>query len=160
MLIRAFSQHDLAPLTDLTIETFRPFYEDSFRPLTGDVIFAIQHGNWRDDHRKQVAELHAPERHAYVAVAEAEDGIAGYVAWSVEPVGRKGTVTILAVSAKHRRHRVGTALCEHAFAEMRALGAELVEIGTGGDPFHAPARALYERLGCTPFPAMVYFRRL
>jgi ribosomal protein S18 acetylase RimI-like enzyme len=160
MLIRAFTQHDLAPLTELTIETFRPFYEDSFRPLVGEAVFANQHGNWRDDYRKQVAELHAPERHTYVAVAEAEDGIAGYVAWSVDPARRNGSVTILAVSAKHRRHHVGTALCEHAFEKMRTLGAEVVEIGTGGDPFHAPARALYERLGCTPLPVVVYYRQL
>ena len=99
MLIRAFTRHDLAPLTELTIETFRPFYEDSFRPLVGEAVFANQHGNWRDDYRKQVAELHAPERHTYVAVAEAEDGIAGYVAWSVDPARRNGSVTILAVSA-------------------------------------------------------------
>ncbi|MFB6679199.1 GNAT family N-acetyltransferase [Streptomyces sp. NPDC056390] len=160
MLIRAFSQHDLAPLTELTIETFRPFYEDSFRPLMGEVIFTVQHGNWRDDYRKQVAELHAPERHAYVAVAEIEDGIAGYVAWSAVPADRKGCVTVLAVSAKHRRHHVGTALCEHAFEEMRTRGAEVVEIGTGGDQFHAPARALYEELGCISLPAAVYFRQL
>lgn len=160
MLIRAFTQHDLAPLTELTIETFRPFYEDSFRPLVGEAVFANQHGNWRDDYRNQVAELHAPERHTYVAVAEAEDGIAGYVAWSVDPARRNGSVTILAVSPKHRRHHVGTALCEHAFERMRTLGAEVVEIGTGGDPFHAPARALYERLGCTPLPVTVYYRQL
>ena len=41
--------------------------------------------------------------------------------------------------------------CASTPSEMRALGAEVVEIGTGGDPFHAPARALYEKLGCTPF---------
>jgi ribosomal protein S18 acetylase RimI-like enzyme len=160
MLIRAFSQHDVAPLTELTIETFRPFYEDSFRPLVGDVVFANRHGTWRDDYRKQVAGLHAPERHAYVAVAEVEDSIAGYVAWSVDPAQGYGSVTILAVSAKHRRHRLGTALCEHAFEEMRTLGAEVVEIGTGGDPFHAPARGLYESLGCTPLPVTVYYRQL
>ncbi|MET8987210.1 GNAT family N-acetyltransferase [Nonomuraea wenchangensis] len=108
----------------------------------------------------QIAELHAPERRTYVAVAEAEDGIAGYVAWSVDPTRRNDSVTILAVSAKHRRHHVGTALCEHAFEKMRTLGAEVVEIGTRGDPFHAPARALYERLGCTPLPVTVYYRQL
>ncbi|RVU23934.1 GNAT family N-acetyltransferase [Streptomyces antnestii] len=160
MLIRAFTQHDLAPLTELTIDTFRPFYEDSFRPVMGEAVFAVQHGNWRDDYREQVAELHAPERHAYVAIAEAEASIAGYVAWSVDPARNKGEVTILAVSAQHQRQGVGTALCEHAFAQMRALGAEVVEIGTGGDQFHAPARALYEALGCTPHPLTVYFRQL
>ncbi|MEV7796236.1 GNAT family N-acetyltransferase [Streptomyces sp. NPDC087512] len=115
---------------------------------------------WRNDYRKQVAELHAPERHTYVAVAEADGTIVGYVAWSVAPVHKKGVITILAVSAQHRRHHVGRALCEYAFEEIRALGAGVVEIGTGGDQFHAPARALYEALGCTPLPLTVYFRQL
>jgi len=51
-------------------------------------------------------------------------------------------------------------LCECAFGEMRALGAEVVEIGTGADPFHTPARALYERLGCTQLPIAVYYKQL
>ncbi|MBJ6616423.1 GNAT family N-acetyltransferase [Streptomyces sp. I4(2020)] len=171
MRIRAFTPRDLASLTDLTIETFRPFYEDSFRPLVGETVFANQHGDWRDDYRREVPRLHAPERHRYVAVAEAGDdndngdgddgdGLAGYVAWSVDPDRRNGSISHLAVSAQHRRHHVGTALCEHAFAHMRSLGAEVVEIGTGGDPFHAPARALYERLGCTALPTAVYYRQL
>lgn len=160
MRIRSFVQHDLARLTELTIDTFRPFYEDYFRPLVGEVIFANQHGAWRDDYRTQVAELHDPSQHKYVAVAETNDVIAGYVAWAVNPVRRSGTVTILAVSPGHRRRHAGFALCEHAFGQMRGLGAEVVEIGTGGDPFHAPARALYESLGCTPLPVAVYYRQL
>ncbi|MEU4834637.1 GNAT family N-acetyltransferase [Streptosporangium sp. NPDC023615] len=160
MLIRPFARHDLARLTELTIETFRPFYEDSFRPLVGEVVFANQHGDWRGDYRREVAGLHAPDRHMYVAVAEIGDAVAGYVAWSVDVARGNGTVSHLAVSAGHRRHRTGTALCEHAFDRMRALGAEVVEIGTGGDPFHAPARALYEKLGCVPLPVVVYYRRL
>ncbi|MGW0889644.1 GNAT family N-acetyltransferase [Saccharopolyspora sp. NPDC002578] len=160
MLIRAFARDDLATLTELTINTFRPFYEDVFRPLVGEVVFANQHGDWREDYRKQVAELHAPQRHTYVAVAELGGAVTGYVAWSVDPARRSGTVTLLAISAEHRRQGVGTALCEHAFDAMRALGAEVVEIGTGGDPFHAPARSLYERLGCVPLPVTAYYRRL
>ncbi|GAA3135981.1 hypothetical protein GCM10010466_28440 [Planomonospora alba] len=133
-LIRLFVQHDLARLTESTVETFRPFYEDHFRPLVGEVVFANQHGNWRGDCCEQVAGLHDPGLNKYVAVAEIEDAVAGYAAWSVEPARGNGTVTHLAVSAEHRRHHVGTALCEHAFGEMWALGAEAVELGTGGDP--------------------------
>ncbi|MFJ9179657.1 GNAT family N-acetyltransferase [Streptomyces sp. NPDC102360] len=160
MRIRSFTHDDLTPLTNLTIDTFRPFFEDVFRPLMGEVIFTVQHGSWRDDYRQQVAGLHAPERHSYVAVAEAAGEIAGYVAWSVDPDRRHGQIVLLAVSHRHRRHHLGAALCEHAFERMRLLGAEIVEIATGGDPFHAPARALYEQLGCTPNPVAVYFRRL
>jgi ribosomal protein S18 acetylase RimI-like enzyme len=160
MHIRSFVPHDLVPLTELTIATFRPFYEDSFRPLVGEVVFANQHGNWRDDYRTQVAELHDPARHRYVAVAETADIIAGYVAWTVDPDRRNARITILAVAAGHRRRYTGTALSEHAFAAMRELGAEVVVIGTGGDPFHRPARALYESLGCTKLPVAVYYRQL
>lgn len=60
----------------------------------------------------------------------------------------------------HRRSHVGTALCEHAFAQMRALGGEMVEVRTGGDDFHAPARALYESLGCVQYPTAAYYREL
>jgi ribosomal protein S18 acetylase RimI-like enzyme len=160
MRIRSFLQQDLTRLTELTIETFGPFYEDSFRPLVGEVVFTNQHGQWRDDYVKQVAELHDPAQHRYVAVAEIDSVIAGYVAWAGDPERRNASVTILAVSAKHRRLGAGTVLCEHAFAAMRELGAEVVTIGTGGDGFHAPARALYEALGCTPLPVTVYYREL
>jgi ribosomal protein S18 acetylase RimI-like enzyme len=160
MRIRPSVQHDLERLTELTIETFGPFYEESFRPLVGDLIFANQHGDWREDYRKQVAGLHDPGQHKYVAVAEIGDVIVGYVAWSVDPARRNGQIFLLAVSAGHRRQQAGTALCEHAFGQMRALGAEVAVIGTGGDPFHAPARALYESLGCTMLPTAVYYRQL
>lgn len=160
MRIRGFVDEDLARLTALTIETFRSFYEDQFRPLVGEFIFANQHGAWQDDYRTQVAGLHDPGQHKHVAVAEVDADVAGYVAWTVDPVRQNGSITILAVSAAHRRQHAGIALCEHAFAEMRAQGAEVVEIGTGLDPFHAPARALYEKLGCVPVPVAYYYRRL
>ncbi|RII14632.1 Mycothiol acetyltransferase [Streptomyces sp. YIM 130001] len=160
MHIRRYAHDDLARLTELTIDTFRPFYEDTFKTLLGEAIFANQHGSWRDDYREQVAGLHDPEQHRHVAVAETGGMIAGYVAWSVDPARENGTVTILAVDAAHRRARAGTALCRHAFDEMRRAGARVAEIGTGGDAFHAPARALYEQLGCTPLPVTVYYREL
>ncbi|WP_308016530.1 GNAT family N-acetyltransferase [Jidongwangia harbinensis] len=82
------------------------------------------------------------------------------MAWSLDPARRNGSISHLAVAAEYRRHQVGTAPCEHAFAELRAHGADVVEIGTGGDPFHAPARALYERLGCVQLPIAVYYKQL
>jgi hypothetical protein len=34
-----------------------------------------------------------------------------------------------------------------ALARMKALGAALATVGTGGDPSHAPARRAYEKAG-------------
>ncbi|TDW83615.1 GNAT family N-acetyltransferase [Kribbella sp. VKM Ac-2566] len=160
MHIRSYVDADLARLIDLTIETFGPFYEESFRPLVGDLIFTRQHGDWRGDYRRQIAGLHDPAAHKYVAVAVADDVPAGYVAWHLDTARHRATVELLAVAREHRRSNIATALCEHAFAAMRAEGAEYVEIGTGGDDFHAPARAFYESLGCVQLPVAVYFREL
>ena len=33
-------------------------------------------------------------------------------------------------------------------------------VGTGGDAFHTPARALYSSLGCTELPVAVFFKQL
>lgn len=160
MHIRSYVDADLARLIDLTIDTFGPFYEESFRPLVGDLIFTRQHGDWRGDYRRQVPGLHDPAAHKYVAVAVADDVPAGYVAWHLDTARQHATVEILAVAREHRGAGIATALCEHAFAAMRAEGSEYVEIGTGGDEFHAPARAFYESIGCLKLPVAVYFREL
>ena len=123
-------------------------------------MFARQHGGWRDDYRKQVPSLHDPANGKYVVVAESDGSIVGYVGWNVDPERERGEIEIVAVCPSHRGRRIGTALCEHAFADMKARGARMVAVGAGGDSFHAPARALYERLGCTPYPVTVYFKEL
>ena len=160
--IRSYHPDDLNALIELTIATFGPFYEDHFRPLAGEVIFHHQHGRWADDYRAQVPALHDPAAGKHVAVAETGDGaIAGYVAWTADPARRHGDVIILAVASAHRRERIGTALCNHAFNDMAAKDVEVVAIGTGGtDSFHAPARALYESMGFVPVHVAVYFGQL
>ncbi len=160
MLIRPFQSDDLDPIITLTIETFGPFFEDSFRPAVGEVVFANQHGDWRGDYRREIPTLHDPAHHRFVDIAEVAGAIAGYVAWNADTARRSGSISHVAVARGYRRHHTGQTLCEHAFDGMRRLGVEVVEIGTGGDSFHAPARALYEKLGCTPFPTIYYYRRL
>jgi len=158
--IRPFLPDDLPRLFDLTIETFGPFYEDSFRPRVGEVVFSHQHGSWRDDYRGQVPALHDPNSGKHVAVADTGGLIVGYVAWKVDVARKHGEIDILAVSAENRRHHTGTSLCDHAVANMKASGVEVVALGTGGDRFHAAARALYESLGFTPFPGVYYFKAI
>jgi ribosomal protein S18 acetylase RimI-like enzyme len=160
--IRSCQPCDLDALTELTIATFGPYFESHFRPLVGEVIFQHQHGRWADDYRAMVPALHDPAAGKHVAVAETGDGaIAGYVAWTIDPAKRHGEVFILAVAEAHRRDHIGAALCEHAFGDMARKGVEVVSIGTGGtDSFHAPARALYESLGCVPVHVAIYFKRL
>jgi GNAT superfamily N-acetyltransferase len=59
---------------------------------------------------------------------------------------------MVAVAPGCQRAGVGTSLVHRAVAEIKAVGVGLAVIGTGGDPGHAPARALYEKaqLQCLP----------
>ncbi|MDR6317759.1 GNAT family N-acetyltransferase [Actinoplanes couchii] len=144
------SETDLPTVVALAVEVFGPFHEESFRPAVGEVVFTDRDAHWREEYAEQIPKL------AHVAVAETPDGvIAGFVAWD-----DRGDVSHVAVSPGHRRTGLGRALCEHAFARLKAAGTTVATIGTGGDDFHAPARALYESLGCTPFPLVTYYREL
>ncbi|MFJ3957020.1 GNAT family N-acetyltransferase [Arthrobacter sp. NPDC090010] len=160
MDIRAFSPQDHHRLIDLTHRVFAPFYEDGFRPLMGETIFAVQHGDWRADYERQLAGLHDPERLRYIDVADDAGRIAGFVAWNVDPERGHGEIELLAVEPALRHQGTGRALCGHAMSTMKSMGARIMEIATGGDPYHSPARALYESLGCVQIPVAVYFKEL
>jgi hypothetical protein len=50
------------------------------------------------------------------------------------------------------------ALCSAALNRLEQPGITVVHVGTGGDEFHAPARALSESLGFIPYPTVDYAR--
>lgn len=159
MDIRPLDPADLPAVLDLTLATFGPFYEDSYRSAVGEQVFQNRHSGWRDDYRKQLAGIHDPSRGKYAAVATtSKKAVVGYVAWLVQAEIHHGEIEILAVAGSGRRQHCGRRLAQHAIQAMRSDGVEVVSIGTGGDAFHAPARALYESLGFTPFPTVSYTR--
>ena len=160
MYIRPFAVSDLPTIIDLTIETFRPFYEGYVRPLLGEEIFAHQHGAWEQDYRDDVPTLDDPNVGRYVAVGEINGTVAGFVSWRVEGRPHHGQIYLLAVDASYRRQRLGHQLCNHAVEQMKQAGVEVVGIGTGDDAFHAAARALYEDLGFTKIPIAGYLKKI
>lgn len=160
MHIRPFQESDLETLISLTIETFRPFYEDYLHPLLGDEVFRHQHGEWQQDYRDEVPGLHDPGAGRHVAVAEIDQATAGYVAWKPDERPNSGRIYILAVASSRRRQKVGRDLCLHAIHAMKADGIRVVGVGTGDDAFHASARALYEHLGFTKIPIAGYLKKI
>ena len=67
---------------------------------------------------------------------------------------------MLAVDPDYQQRGIGVALVDFADDRITELGNPLAEIGTGGDPGHAPARRLYERAGFTPVPLVRYIKAL
>jgi ribosomal protein S18 acetylase RimI-like enzyme len=161
MYIRPFHPSDLPALIDLTIEVFGPFYEQSFRAMVPPDIYEHQHGRWAEDFRLSVPKLHDPEHGKQVAVAESDGSqLAAFIGWHIDPERRHGQIDPLAVRETARRSGLGRALCKHAIRAMREHDVDVVSLGTGGDWFHAPARALYESLGFHPVPVVYYLRAL
>lgn len=160
MHIRPFVDADLHRLIDITIETFRPFYEDYFHDLLGEELFQHQHGQWQQDYRAEVPTLHDPAAGRHVALAQIGQVIAGYVAWKTDQKPNHGQIYLLAVSSSYRRQHVGRQLCLHAIEQMKANRVEVIEISTGDDTFHTAARALYETLGFTKIPIAAYLKRI
>ncbi len=161
MKIRSFRATDLPILIDLTIEVFGPFYERSFRSMVPADVYLHHHGSWADDYRTSVPQLHEPSAGKVVAVASGDrDEILGFVGWEIEVDDRHGRIAIVAVRESARGAGLGRALCEHALAAMQGEGVEFLSVGTGGDWFHAPARALYESLGFHAVPVVYYLRAM
>lgn len=158
MHIRDCTPLDLPALTALTIETFRPLLAGSLVRLRAEVT-AHDHGHWEDDYRHEVPSLLAPDEGRFITLAEEHGKLLGYVGWNTTGEA-SGRLEMVAVHPDARRRGVARALCSAALTRLRELGVAVVHIGTGGDEFHAPARALYESLGFIPYPTVDYARAL
>ena len=74
---------------------------------------------------------------------------------------RIGEIGLNAVHPEHAGRGVGTALYEQILTRMRALGAAIATVGTGGDPSHAPARRAYDKAGFGPaIPSLWLYKLL
>ena len=171
MQLRTYETADFETVLALNIDTFGPFMAD-YREHVGDIVFTLERADWQGTYARQIPTLHAPADSRWVVIAE--DGtpgrpgmprgpgapILGYVAWAYDPEASHGTIELLAVGREHRGRRVATTLCQHAMDDLRARGARTLDVGTGGDAFHAPARACYESLGFIAVPVVHYVREL
>lgn len=159
MHIRDCTSADIPVLTELTIETFRELFTVALVDIRPEIT-ELDHGRWEDDYRVEVPSLFAPADDRHITLAEHEGRILGYVGWNTTNTGTSGRLEMVAVHPDARRQGVARALCTAVISELRRRGVAVVHIGTGGDAFHAPARALYESLGFIPYPTVDYARTL
>jgi ribosomal protein S18 acetylase RimI-like enzyme len=158
MLIRNCTTSDIPALIDLTIATFRPLFTGSLIDLRPEVT-EHDHGRWEDDYRAEVPSLFAPEEDRFITLAEEDGQVLGYVGWNVTNK-TSGRLEMVAVHPDARRQGVARLLCTSVITRLQQRGVTVVHIGTGGDAFHAPARALYESLGFIPYPTVDYARAI
>jgi GNAT superfamily N-acetyltransferase len=158
--IRPYEESDLEPIVEFSLRAWQPVFE-SLRQALGDAIFARLHQpDWRAVQAEAVrASCTTDERDVFVAVADRQPVGFAAVALNAFHEGM-GVVDIIAVDPAHQRRGIARQLMERSAEHMRAEGMDIAAVGTGGDPGHGPARALYETLNYTALSGVRYLRLL
>jgi GNAT superfamily N-acetyltransferase len=158
--IRPYEASDLEAIVELSVRAWSPVFE-SLRRVLGEAIFARLHQpDWASAQAEAVrSTCTSDERDVFVALAGEHP--VGFAAVALNAFhDRMGVVDMIAVDPPYQRRGIATRLMTSAVHHMRANGMDIAALGTGGDPGHAPARALYEALGYTPLPGVRYLKLL
>jgi GNAT superfamily N-acetyltransferase len=158
--IRPYEESDLETIVEFSLRAWQPVFE-SLRRVLGDAIFARLHQpEWMAVQAEAVrSSCTSDQRDVFVAVADGLPVAFAAVALDAFHEGM-GVVDIIAVDPAFQRRGIARQLMERSAEHMRARGMDIAAVGTGGDPGHGPARALYQSLDYTALPGVRYLRLL
>ncbi len=158
--IRPLAEVDVEAVVVVSLDAWAPVFA-SFATIMGSRIYGLVYPDWRSAQARAVEQVCRSDA-VDVWVADVDGHPVGFVAvrWTEEDAAPVGEVEMLAVDPAHQQGGVGSRLLDRAMTEVGVRGLPLAVIATGGDPGHAPARALYERHGFTGLPLVRYYRAL
>jgi GNAT superfamily N-acetyltransferase len=157
-VIRPLVPEDIPEVVALSLRACAPVFE-SFRATLGEQIYRELYPDWLASQARDVEAVCRDEA-AAVWVAERDGYPAGFAALRVNEEERAGEIEMIAVDPLAQRQGIGTALMSFALQRIREAGLPLAVVATGGDPGHAPARRVYERVGFVGMPLVRYYTRL
>ncbi|SIO14407.1 Acetyltransferase (GNAT) family protein [Parasphingorhabdus marina DSM 22363] len=149
----------LDDLLKLTVRAWEPVFPKMERAIPGYVYDSFYPKGWKtrqlDDVRTMCKD---PDVHLFITRTDGK--MSGYLGVKSHEEDNMGEIYIIAVDPDFQRHGIGRTLMDFAFDWMRDEGLAMVMVETGGDPGHAPARAVYEDAGFERYPVARYFRKL
>lgn len=155
IVIRPLTEDDLDAVVELSLRAWAPVFA-SFAKVLGSDIYPRLYPDWSTGQAKAVREVCAGD---HVFVADLAGTVAGFAAVVIrDDDPRTGEIDMLVVDPEQQRQGVGSALIEQSVDHLRRAGVVLVDVATGGDPGHAPARRAYEQAGFTPLPLVRYYK--
>ncbi len=159
MTIRSFRNEDFKAVLEITLLAFAPIHE-SFHHILGDSIFNIIYPDWRGSYDEYLTSLTNSDATEKIIIAEQEGAVIAFAVYSLNQEKESGELGLNAVHPAHQNKGIGPKLYEHILEEMKKQGIKIVEVATGGDASHAPARRAYEKCGFTPLPLVRYYKAL
>lgn len=133
---------------------------ESWREIIGEAVWERVFGDWEDRKRGSViSQVRDHTEHAIVTEVGGE--IAGFITWRLHPEQGVGEISNNAVDPDFQGGGIGTAQVRWVLEHFRQEGMEAARVMTGGDPGHAPARAMYRKAGFERgLPYVEYFMDL
>ena len=159
IFIRPARADDAERCGEIAVQAWRPIF-NTWREILGDSVWDRVYGDWEFQKRSSV--VCQLRDHAHLAAVSERDGeIVGFVTWRLDHDRQIGQISNNAVDPACQGHGVGTAQIEWVLEYFRSEGMRAARVLTGGDPGHAPARAMYERAGfARALPCVEYFLEL
>lgn len=155
--IRPLTSGDLEAVVDLSLLAWKPVFV-SFENILGTAIFDLLYRpHWREAQAAEVRKNCLADGAESFVLTTADDVAVGFIVLEQDKDESLGVVEMIAVHPEHQRQGYARALMEFAIQRLRDQGLALINVGTGGDPGHAPARALYEAVGFTGVPLVSYY---
>ncbi|NDJ25534.1 GNAT family N-acetyltransferase [Nostoc sp. B(2019)] len=159
MRIEPYEDNQLDTIKSLSLRAWSPVFDSIQKAMDIEVYHSFYPDGWR------VSQLNAVESVCTTAdmkvwVAIDSDSTVGFVAVKLHSDSSMGEIYMIAVDPDYQRQGIGAALVEFALNWMKAAGMSVAMVETGGDPGHAPARCIYEKMGFGLFPVARYFKKL
>jgi GNAT superfamily N-acetyltransferase len=157
-IIRPQLDADIAAIVAFSLRAWQPVYESMARVL-GPRLNRLVYPDWAAGQARAVEEVCRDESMT-VWVAEVDARPVGFAAVAFRADPDSAEIEMIAVDPDQQNRGIGSALLAYAFDRISAAGVKLVQLGTGGDPGHAPARHTYEKAGFSPLPLVRYYKEL
>ncbi|MEV6850056.1 GNAT family N-acetyltransferase [Actinoplanes sp. NPDC051411] len=155
--IRPLVPADLEAVITLSLQAWEPVFV-SFESILGSATFDLLYRpDWRTAQTASVRKRCLADGAESFILTTADGVVAGFVVLQQDQEESLGVIEMIAVHPEHQRRGYGRTLMKFAIQRLRDRGLELINVTTGGDPGHAPARALYEAVGFTALPLVNYY---
>ena len=157
IIFRSSTALDVDAAVAIAVEQWAPIYEE-YRKMLGEEIYSFVFADRINLKAENVRRGVLDTEHCIIAECEGE--VCGFCTFVINENG-VGTIKSNAVSSKRRGRGIAGMMYGRVMEIMRAEGCRAVEVHTGLDDAHAPARKAYEKAGFeVGLPSIVYYKKL
>jgi ribosomal protein S18 acetylase RimI-like enzyme len=147
MIIRLATPEDAVVCGQIAVDAWAPVRK-SMCAYIGEDIYTL-FGDAKELKRQEIMNAFTNDD-IQVLVTEVDSNIAGFITYVVlknENGIRFGVIGNNAVDPSIGGKGVGTSQCQEAIARMKEKGAIYIQVDTGLDESHVPARRMYKKAG-------------